>query len=692
MGSSDVLLLLVDHKFKAIGGRVSVDTTDDTLVVDLKHKIMALKPGFFSQFPYLDAFSLTVWRTKHELVINYTTAECDDQLELILEKIDLYDEDTIEVLVEMIEVASLRLSDDEVLLVQMPANSLNLALNEDGSDSESARFHVDKEYEDLLPRVIIEGAILDADVDRNGIEQELFVALKFVLDIEMRLSQKRKTDDTQMHASARYWVDETIETYLDLELSQRTSSGPDTLVDLLELQHLSGLYDGEGATIQRQSFRQSRCKLCLFLSAFTIKKSKIHKKVHHYIRSRIVAIQAYHSSPLPRMAVVVSLSLPLAREDHHRMMLQGAFIVRFANKFLDTYKTKKDFFFVTIFMGSTGEVIRRILYQKMSSMVVVYRERSFHISAIEDLLQFTLQLYNFASVWDAEDDKSDVAEKIQALMNILDTQSPLPAYDYSERCQSSQSQTDHSEGGSGGGLEGLEASGYKVVPDFLWTYGDEWEQYKLPPHIRTVYRRKDLEKTEYIAKLVRKGSREPDFFNFLHMTGSHSPHVISPIDTVTSATGNWLILPSLFTVDDRQLMKDIGMDNCSELGWGLIKGLAYLHEHKIAHRDIKPANLVYDSYFRLQIIDLDVAIKVEDENTETDKYRGTRGWTAPEMGTGDGPRQRYSPIRADRWSCGRVILRHIMVAGRVNRLSAFANLLMVDDPQQRPSLIEYCSM
>jgi hypothetical protein len=86
-----------------------------------------------------------------------------------------------------------------------------------------------------------------------------------------------------MHASARYWVDETIETYLDLELSQRTSSGPDTLVDLLELQHLSGLYDGEGATIQRQSFRQSRCKLCLFLSAFTIKKSKIHKKVHHYI-------------------------------------------------------------------------------------------------------------------------------------------------------------------------------------------------------------------------------------------------------------------------------------------------------------------------------------------------------------------------------------------------------------------------
>jgi hypothetical protein len=70
------------------------------------------------------------------------------------------------------------------------------------------------------------------------------------------------------------------------------------------------------------------------------------------------------------MAVVVNPSQPRARENHHRIMLQGAFIVRFANKFLDAYKTKKDFFFVTVFMGGTGEVVRRILYQKMGSMVV----------------------------------------------------------------------------------------------------------------------------------------------------------------------------------------------------------------------------------------------------------------------------------------------------------------------------------
>ncbi|KAH8980622.1 kinase-like domain-containing protein, partial [Lactarius hatsudake] len=87
----------------------------------------------------------------------------------------------------------------------------------------------------------------------------------------------------------------------------------------------------------------------------------------------------------------------------------------------------------------------------------------------------------------------------------------------------------------------------------------------------------------------------------------------------------------------------------------LIKGLAYLHKHRIAHRDIKPDNLVCDDVFRLKIIDFDIAIEVQDENTEVDEYRGTEDWTAPEIGKEDGPTPMYSPIKADRWSCGRVL-------------------------------------
>ena len=162
------------------------------------------------------------------------------------------------------------------------------------------------------------------------------------------------------------------------------------------------------------------------------------------------------------------------------------------------------------------------------------------------------------------------------------------------------------------------------------------------------------------------------------------------IEGILSISGEWLILPKLYTICYQRFM-DSGGDSCRvQLGWGLIKGLAYLHKHKIAHRDIKPDNLVCDNDFRLQIIDFDAAIHVQDENTLIDRYRGTKDWTAPEIGTVEGPTPMYSPIKADRWSCGRVLLHHIMVVGKGDsNLRKFAQKLMANDPQQRPSLIAW---
>jgi hypothetical protein len=75
----------------------------------------------------------------------------------------------------------------------------------------------------------------------------------------------------------------------------------------------------------------------------------------------------------------------------------------------------------------------------------------------------------------------------------------------------------------------------------------------------------------------------------------------------------------------------------------------------------------------LRIIDFDLAIHVEDKNTEIDEYSGTEEWTVPEMGKEDGQTPIHGPIKADRWLCSRFILRHIMVGTAEHRLLKFAD-------------------
>ncbi|KAI0291835.1 kinase-like domain-containing protein, partial [Russula brevipes] len=85
----------------------------------------------------------------------------------------------------------------------------------------------------------------------------------------------------------------------------------------------------------------------------------------------------------------------------------------------------------------------------------------------------------------------------------------------------------------------------------------------------------------------------------------------------------------------------------------LIEGVAFLHEWCVAHRDIKPDNLVLDRDFCLKIIDFDLAMRVRDEDEEVDDQCGTKYWIAPEVENNN--LKRHSPMRADRWACGRVL-------------------------------------
>ena len=111
-----VWILLVDHMFQAISPRFHIDAASVDNVESLKEMAREKRPVAFLRADANPA-CCTVWRAKGELVINNSTI---DNLEQILRSINDCDEETIEDLEEAEEVASLQLSDSEVLLLQMP--------------------------------------------------------------------------------------------------------------------------------------------------------------------------------------------------------------------------------------------------------------------------------------------------------------------------------------------------------------------------------------------------------------------------------------------------------------------------------------------------------------------------------------------------------------------------------------------
>jgi serine/threonine protein kinase len=210
----------------------------------------------------------------------------------------------------------------------------------------------------------------------------------------------------------------------------------------------------------------------------------------------------------------------------------------------------------------------------------------------------------------------------------------------------------------------------------------------MPPNILTLFRRSDPSK-EFIAKKVREESNELETLKLLNNFQPRSEHFISLLDSFQVQSRTWAILPKMGTVTVHILTAPHRLsEHISQICWGLIKGLGYLHQHDIAHRDIKPDNLLVSKEdFCLKVIDFDIAIQVKDEDEEVDGEYGTEGWMAPEVKARS---SMYSPIRADRWSCGQVIIFLLEKFGKKDELlRCIAGKLKARSPRDRPSLLEW---
>lgn len=211
----------------------------------------------------------------------------------------------------------------------------------------------------------------------------------------------------------------------------------------------------------------------------------------------------------------------------------------------------------------------------------------------------------------------------------------------------------------------------------------------MPSHILTVYR-PALPSEELIAKKqnakklnLSKKSDELEILKFLNTLEPKPEHIISLIDSFQTRTTSWVILPKLRTLGFHDIYCDEIQNNVPQICYDFIKGVAYLHKLCIAHRDIKLDNLLVDRNFCVKIIDFDIAIRVKDENEEIVDQRGTEEWLAPEILNN----WAYSPIKADRWSSGRVIL-YLCVIKKHKLLETIRRNLMTPFPDRRPSMLE----
>lgn len=221
-----------------------------------------------------------------------------------------------------------------------------------------------------------------------------------------------------------------------------------------------------------------------------------------------------------------------------------------------------------------------------------------------------------------------------------------------------------------------------------WTRSYPNRQVQLPRHIVEA---KSPKGNQIVAKLVRKDSAELSLLRELSTQTSLHNHVIPLLDTVPSSLGLLAIIPYLTPLPQivsLRLFRDRLGDKSAHLSRELIEGVAFLHRRNIAHMDIKPDNLVYESD-RLYIIDFDVAVRCKDADEMVKMSCGTRGWSAPEVVLDDDEATcAFSPIRADLWSCGKV-LQYITEAGQNDEdFIQLASLLMDSDPRRRPLLHE----
>ena len=187
-----------------------------------------------------------------------------------------------------------------------------------------------------------------------------------------------------------------------------------------------------------------------------------------------------------------------------------------------------------------------------------------------------------------------------------------------------------------------------------------------------------------MLKLV--DSDEFEIHSFLNNIKSEHNHTISILDEVILGVEKIIAMPNEWAFPDVPL--SVFETSGDDLANQLLEGVQFMHKNKVAHLDLKPDNILVTRTtrpLRLLIIDFSVSVHVDTEESWIEGYRGTEGWTAPELRN-----DKYQPIRADLWSVGRVLQyiarRRVTDTNLPFKYTSLAKDLLHDNPSKRPLL------
>ncbi|KAI0282266.1 hypothetical protein BGY98DRAFT_955055 [Russula aff. rugulosa BPL654] len=383
--------------------------------------------------------------------------------------------------------------------------------------------------------------------------------------------------------------------------------------------------------------------------------------------------------------------------DHYRMLLQAACVARIGNS-LRASATRKPIVIMAIYIDKDYKAHQHLLCQPdIGSPMVVYVTNVFNLTAPETAFQLIFQLYNFLK--GAKADNDDLRNPERQLEQAKDS---VARKGYEKTGNLPHRSRPHAPGGaqatSGGQLVHMELTraGYTLTQPIS-------EALTLLTPLKPTVRQATSQSGVLVVLKIIVDSNERQSLQYLNGIKAPSNHTIQLLDVVDLSIGKTVIvLPRKSPLDEVLQFCD-RPDDVVSLCLQFIEGVAFLHQHKVAHCDLKPGNVVVDTIFesktlpRLFIIDFDLAEFVESEETMTEGWCGTPPWIAPELGSENGPIQRYSPILADRWACGRMIeyiAKYFPTyeGERKTMLQAFAQRLLDVNPRARPALNELQSI